>query len=223
MSPSGSPLDYLIVFGAGVLVSFSPCVYPLLPVSIGIIGARRDNLKFNGFLLSLVYVCGIAVSYSLLGLIVSLGGMFFGLISTHPATHIAVGLVFLLFGILMLLDLFNFSFSQPKIVRNKQGYFPTFLLGFSSGLVISPCISPVLGSILTYIAAKKNVFYGMSLLFTFAFGMGLILIVAGTFSNILTNLPKSGRWMVYFKRINALLLILAGLYFLYSGITNLLI
>jgi len=223
MNLSGNPLDYLLVFGAGILVSFSPCVYPLLPVSIGIIGTLKSASKLKGFLLSLIYVSGIALTYSILGLVASLTGIFFGQISTHPLTYIVVGLIFILFGITMLLDLFSFSFSGPRIVSNRRGYFAVFLLGVSSGFVASPCITPVLGSILAYIATKKSMFYGMSLLLVFAYGMGLILIIAGTFSSILVNLPKSGRWMVYVKRASSMLLILVGLYFIYSGITNILI
>jgi len=94
MNLLGNPLDYLLVFGAGALVSFSPCVYPLLPVSIGIIGAKSGS-KLKGFLSSLVYVSGIAITYSVLGLIASLTGMLFGKISTHPVTNIVVGLIFI--------------------------------------------------------------------------------------------------------------------------------
>jgi thiol:disulfide interchange protein DsbD len=215
----GNPFDYLIAFGAGVLVSFSPCVYPLLPVVIGVIGARSAK-RAGGFFLSLVYVSGIAVTYSVLGLVASLTGIFFGRITTHPATQILVGLIFVIFGILMLLDLFNYSFSGPKISNKNKGYFSVFLLGLSSGFIVSPCITPVLSSVLAYISTKKNIFYGVSLLMVFAYGMGLLLIIAGTFSNILTNLPQSGRWMVYAKKVSAVLLILAGGYFIYSGIAN---
>jgi len=121
----------------------------------------------------------------------------------------------------MLLDLFNIFHSGPRIINKRQGYFSTFVLGISSGLIVSPCISPVLGSILAFLSTKKNVFYGMSLLFVFAYGMGLILIIAGTSSSILANLPKADRWMVYAKRASSVLLILVGLYFSYNGITNL--
>lgn len=220
MNLSGSPFDYILVFCGGVLLSFTPCVYPLIPVSVGYITGRSGSSKIKSFLLSLVYVTGIALAYSILGLIASLTGMFFGKISVHPITLILVGTIIAIFGVMMWFDLFNLSWSNVKINSKKRGYISTFVLGISSGLVISPCLTPALGSILAYLAAKKNVFYGMSLLLTFAYGMGLVLILAGTFSGILANLPKSGKWLVYVKRISSLILVFMGSYFIYNGIRS---
>lgn len=201
-------------------MSLTPCVYPLIPVSVGYITAKSGSSKLKSFLLSLVYVSGIAVTYSILGLIASLTGMFFGKISVHPITQIAVGTIIIIFGIMMWFDLFSLFYSGVRVNSKRRGYLSTFILGLSSGLVISPCLTPALGSILAYLATKKNVFYGMSLLLTFAYGMGLILILAGTFSSILANLPKSGIWLVYIKRISSLILICIGLYFIYQGIRS---
>ncbi|MCX5701064.1 MAG: sulfite exporter TauE/SafE family protein [Candidatus Omnitrophica bacterium] len=220
MNLSGNPFDYVLVFCGGVLLSLTPCVYPLIPVSVGYITAKSGSSKLKSFLLSLVYVSGIAVTYSILGLIASLTGMFFGKISVHPITQIAVGTIIIIFGIMMWFDLFSLFYSGVRVNSKRRGYLSTFILGLSSGLVISPCLTPALGSILAYLATKKNVFYGMSLLLTFAYGMGLILILAGTFSSILANLPKSGIWLVYIKRISSLILICIGLYFIYQGIRS---
>ena len=87
----------------------------------------------------------------------------------------------------------------------------------------SPCLTPVLGSILVYLAATKNVFYGASLLFVFAYGMGFVLILAGTFSAVLTNLPRSGKWLAYVKKTCALLLLGMGLYFVFAGIKEIMV
>lgn len=218
MSLSGSPIDYIFAFGGGVLVSLTPCVYPLIPVTVFYISAKSGNSKIRGFILSLIFVTGLSITYSILGLIASLGGMFFGRISSHPLTQAAVGVIIVLFGLSMLLDLFNFSWQGPKVDTRRKGYFSTLLLGLSTGLVASPCLTPALASILAYLATKKNVIYGMSLLVAFAYGMGLVLILAGTFSSILVNLPKSGKWMVYIKRIGSSIVIILGLYFIYQGI-----
>ncbi|MFA5177438.1 MAG: cytochrome c biogenesis protein CcdA [Candidatus Omnitrophota bacterium] len=218
MNLSGSPIDYIFAFAGGVLVSLTPCVYALIPVTVFYISANSGKSKIRGFILSLIFVTGIAVTYSILGLLASLGGIFFGKISNHPVTLIAVGLIIILFAGLMWLDLFNLAWQGPQVKVKKKGYLATFLLGLSTGLVASPCLTPVLASILAYLAAKKNILYGMSLLMVFAYGMGIILILAGTFSSILINLPKSGRWMEYVKKIGALLLLGIGLYFIYSGI-----
>jgi peroxiredoxin len=87
--------------------------------------------------------------------------------------------------------------------------------------MISPCLTPALGSILAYLATKKNVVYGMSLLICFAYGMGFILLLASASSSILINLPKSGKWMMYIKRIVAIVLVAVGGYFAFSGIRQL--
>jgi len=221
MNLSGSPVDYVFAFFGGVLVSFTPCIYPLIPISVGYIGVKSGNSKLNGFLLSLTFVTGVAVTYSILGLIASSTGILFGRISTYPLTLIFVGAVIVLSAVLMWLDLFNLSWPGVKINSKKRDYLSVFLLGVSSGLVVSPCLTPVLGSILAYLATKKNIFYAMSLLIAFAYGMGLVLILAGTSSSVLLNLPKLGKWSVYAKRVVSLVFILMGLYFIYKGISGL--
>lgn len=220
---TGTPLDFLLAFFGGILLSFTPCVYPLIPVSAGYIGVKSGGSRVKGFFLSLVYVTGVAVTYSVLGLAASLTGGFFGALSIHPVTYILVGAVIFIFG----LSMFGaFVIPLPKIVKlpglKKGNYFSTFFLGLSSGLVISPCLTPVLGSILVYLAAKKNVIYGAGLLFTFAYGMGLVLILVGTFSTVLMSLPKSGKWLVYMQKIWALVLIILGAYFIFDGIRRIL-
>ncbi len=210
----GNFLDYIIVFGGGVLISFSPCAYPLLPVSIGYIGARSSDSKIKGFILSLVYVSGIAITYSVLGLIAALTGKLFGRIATHPISNLVVGIVFIIFG-LTLLELFNLSPPQISVKKSgRKGLLSVFVFGLISGLAIGPCVAPALGAILTYIASKGNVFYGASLLLVFAYGMGLLLIVAGTFSGFLLSLPKPGRWLILVKKIGGIILIVAGVFFL---------
>jgi len=222
MNLSGNHIDYLVAFFGGVLLSFTPCVYPLIPISAGFIGVRAAGSKIKGLVLSLIYVTGVAIIYSLLGLMASLTGKFLGAISTHPITYIFVGVIIIVFG-LSLFDKFNISL--PNIIKlptiKKGDYFSTFLLGLTSGLIISPCISPVLGAILVYLGTKKNLLYGMTLLLSFAYGMGLVLILSGTFSSILLGLPKSGKWLIFIKRVFAFLLIGMGIYFIFCGLRRL--
>ncbi len=220
MHLSGSPIDYIFAFTGGVLASLTPCIYPLIPVSVIYISNKSGSSKLKSLVLSFIYVSGIAITYSFLGLIASLGGILFGKISTHPVTLIVVGAIIILFGMSMLLDLFNLSWQSPKIGAGKKVYLSTLLLGVSSGLIASPCLTPVLASILAYLSTRRNIFYGMSLLMVFAYGMGLILILAGASSSILINLPKAGKSMVYVKRAGAVILILLGAYFIYQGITG---
>jgi len=218
MQLSGNPLDFLFAFLGGIAVSLTPCVYPLLPVSVGYIAGSAQGQKRKGFTLSLVYVTGMALAYSALGLLAALTGSFFGKITSNPLVYLCVGVVIVLFGISML-GLFGLNARFFKSPALKQGnYLSTFFLGLFSALAITPCLTPVLGAILAYLAAKQNILYGWLLLFCFSYGMGLIFIVVGTFGSLLTSLPKAGRWMLFIKNFCGWLIIAMGVYFIYTAI-----
>ncbi len=215
MIQGSNPLEIILAFGAGVLVSFSPCVYPLLPITIGYIGASSQKDKFHAFLLSLIYVLGLAITYSILAVFASLTGKIFGQISSSPISFFIIGNICIIFGLSMLgvfeLHMPNFFLNKIKGPKSK---FSVFLLGLTSGLIVGPCTAPVLGAILVYVATKQNLLYGVLLVFSFAYGMGSLLILAGTFSGVLVNMPKSGKWMYTIEKLGGILLILAGEYFL---------
>lgn len=218
MDPSISSLDYLKAFLGGVGVSFTPCVYPLLPITVGFIGASSAGSRLKGFFLSLAFVTGVAVTYSALGLLASLTGTFFGEFSSKPVTHIIVGVLMVLFSLSMF-DIFTMpSLHKSLPVFRKKNYFSAFILGMASGLIISPCLSPVLATILLFIATKKSVLYGTTLLLSFAYGLGAILILAGTFSSILLSFPKSGKWLTYVKKTGGVVILGMGLFFIISGL-----
>jgi len=219
MQLSGSPFDFLIAFFAGFLASLTPCVYPLIPVSAGYVVGNAQNSKVKGLFLSLFYVTGVAITYSFLGILAVLTGSFFGKFSSNPLVNLISGVIIFIFGLLMF-DLFNFNFNlNIRLPQGKRGgYFSAVLLGLVSGLMISPCLSPILGSILAYLATKKNMFYGCFLLLSFSYGMGLIFILIGTFGSGISGLPKSGKWMLVIKKICASIIILAGAYFIYTAI-----
>lgn len=219
MTLSGSLWDYLSVFTGGIVLSFTPCVYPLLPVTAGYIGIHARGSKLKGFFLSFVYVTGLAIVYCCLGVIASLTGKMFGRISAHPLTLAVVGVVFVIFG----LSMFNvFAVYFPTVIQfsriRRKGIFSVLLLGMVSGLVASPCVAPALGAILVYLASTRNILYGGSLLLVFAYGMGLTLILVGTFSTALLHLPKSGKWMLYVEKVCASVLICLGIYFIFTAI-----
>ncbi len=214
----GNPVDFLIAFFGGLLASFTPCVYPLIPISVGYIVGNAQNSKIKGLLLSLSYVTGIAVTYSFLGVLAVLTGSIFGKFSSNPVVNLIAGILIVIFGLSMF-DLFHFHLPLHfKLPTNKEGnYVFALLLGIVSGLMISPCLTPILGSILAYLSITKNIFYGGFLLFCFAYGMGLIFILIGTFGAELVNLPKPGKWMVRLKRIGALAVVLSGAYFIFAA------
>jgi thiol:disulfide interchange protein DsbD len=212
-----SLFTYLAVFLGGILASFTPCVYPLIPITISYIGARSVNRKTEAFIISLLYVLGMAFSYSCLGAAAVLGGRIFGEISRSPITYLFVGNIFLFLGLSML-DVFTLpipGFLKRQIpTAGKKGLFGSFLTGACAGLAIGPCTGPMLGALLMYVGSRQNFFLGVTLLFTFALGMGLILLIVGTFAGAAVSLPKSGRWMNVIKKAFGIILILCAEYFI---------
>ncbi len=215
-------LAFLAAYIGGVLVGFTPCTYPLIPITVGFIGAQGSPSKLRGLFLSLVYVSGLAVTYSLMGAIAVFSGRIFGQMQTTPWTYFIMANLCIFMGLAML-DVFNISLPVPqKLVRltggnKKKGVFSSFLIGATSGIIIGPCTAPVLAVLLGFVAMRGNLIMGMSLLFVFAFGMGTLLIIAGTFAGLIAALPHSGKWMTKINYIFGWLLIGAGEYFLYTA------
>jgi cytochrome c-type biogenesis protein len=215
-------LAFLAAYLGGIIISFTPCTYPLIPVTIGFIGARSSSSKLRGFLLSLFYVGGLAITYSILGGVAALSGKLFGQMQTTPWVYFIMANLCLIMGLSML-DVFTISLPIPQKLMNlsgntdKKGFFSSFLIGAVSGFVIGPCTAPVLAVLLGYVAIKTNLLLGMSLLFVFAFGMGTLLIILGTFAGVIAALPQSGNWMTKIKLISGLILIGAAEYFLYTA------
>ena len=214
---TGSALAYAAVFVGGVLIGFTPCVYPVLPITVGYIGGRSPGSKAKGFFLSLSYILGMAAMYAALGCFAALTGRVFGRTAASPLTNVVVGNVCILMA-LSLLDVFHVPvpafLSGASSGKRRGGAAGAFAIGMMSGLVVGPCTAPVLGSLLAYVGARGNVLFGASLLFVFAIGMGFLLLVVGTFTGLLACLPKSGRWTDTVKKGFGVLLILAGEYFL---------
>jgi cytochrome c-type biogenesis protein len=215
-------LAFLAAYLGGLVISFTPCTYPLIPVTVGFIGAQGSSSKLRGFFLSLFYVGGIAFTYSILGGVAALSGRIFGQMQTTPWTYFIMANLCLIMGLSML-DVFSLSLPVPQKFmkltgdKNKKGFLDSFLIGAVSGVVIGPCTAPALAVLLGYVAVKTNLLLGMSLLFVFAFGMGTLLIIVGTFAGVIATLPKSGKWMIKIKTVFGLILIGAAEYFLYTA------
>ena len=205
-----------MVFGAGVLVSFTPCVYPVMPLTASFIaGMNTTGTQWRGFFLSLLYVLGLAITYSALAIFASLSGKIFGQFQNNPFVFIGVANIFLFFSLVMfdVIQLPTLNFLNHK--KGKTGnIWAVILFGMASGLVVGPCTAPVLGALLVYVAARQNILHGASLLFVFAYGVGASLILVGTFTGLLSRLPKSGKWLARIKQICGLVLLIAAEYYL---------
>lgn len=213
---TGSVLAYAAVFVGGAFISFTPCVYPVLPITVGYIGGRSQGSRAKGFALSLSYVLGMAVTYAALGTAAAMTGSVFGQTAASPVANLAIGNICILMALSML-DVFHVPMpaflSGASAGKKRSGVLGAFAMGIASGFVVGPCTAPVLGALLVYVGARQNILFGASLLFVFALGMGILLLAAGTFSGVLANLPKSGRWTETVRKGFGLLLILAGEYF----------
>ncbi|MBU0635366.1 MAG: sulfite exporter TauE/SafE family protein [Candidatus Omnitrophica bacterium] len=210
-----SILTYLIAFFFGILVCATPCVYPVIPAMIGYFGGSKTTSKRDAFFNALTYVLGLSLVYSALGAFAALSGGLFGVLQNSIAVRIIVANIFILMGLFML-DVFSLpqvNFFQNMPIKNSSRT-SAFLMGGLSGLIIGPCTTPVIGSILAYVAARQNVFLGITLLFVYALGMGTPLLILGLFVGILKKLPKAGIWMVKIKKVFGLLLIAGAEYLL---------
>ena len=210
-------LAFLLVFAGGILTSLTPCVYPLIPITVSVFGANESAGLFKSFLLSIVYVLGIVVTYSILGVAVASTGAVFGQIMANPWVVGFISLILVSLG----LSMFGvFEIRLPYAVQNRlntvggTGFAGGFAMGTVAGVIAAPCTGPALAVVLTYIATTGSLFLGFWLMFTYAFGMGLLFIGIGTFSGLLSALPRSGGWMYILENIFGIAIITMALYFL---------
>lgn len=212
-------VTFLLVFVAGILTSFTPCIFPMIPITLSVLGHDAEkNSRLQNFIRSILYVHGIALTYSILGVIAALTGSLFGnLLANKFVLIFMVGL----FTLMAFAMWGAFDLQMPAFIRNKfgssranQGYVGAFVIGLFAGIVASPCVGPVLVSILSYVSTTRSVILGFSLLFTYAMGLGLIFIILGVFGQLLKKLPRSGPWMNFIKFVLGFLMVCTALYYL---------
>ncbi|MBU0650935.1 sulfite exporter TauE/SafE family protein [bacterium] len=213
----GSFFVFLVVFWAGFLTSLTPCLYPVIPLTVGYFSAQSADSRFKTFIMVLLYIFGISVVYTILGLIAAITGTFFGSISNHPYMYFAIANICIILAIWMMGD---FNIPLPSFMKSihinpkRKGYIGSFVVGCSSGLVLGACAAPVMAVILTYVASKQNILFGGSVLFVFALGKSILLLGIGMFAGLIKLLPKAGMWMSFVKKILALFLIGMGEWYL---------
>lgn len=206
-----------IAFLTGMLLSFSPCTYPMIPITVSVFAGQTRSVG-RGLALSAVYVVSMAVMYGLMGLVVSLVGGVFGAWLASPPVVIAIAIVLVIFS----LSMFGlYELQAPLAWRQKLGgkakrggVLSTIILGVVAALVISPCVGPFVAGILVYVAASGSPVIGFLVLFVFAIGLGTLYIIIGTFSSAISRLPGSGEWMESVKKFFGFVLLMMALYFL---------
>lgn len=207
----------LLVFALGLLMSLTPCIYPMIPITAGILQAQGSKSFWRNIAVSLAYTSGIATTFALLGLSAAYTGQLFGSIMSNPVVVLAmVALItYLALSMLGLYEMYIPSFMQPKHQNVKRGSLVSaFLFGAASGTFASPCLSPGLVLLLSIVTALKNALMGFVLLFTFGIGLSVPLLLVGSFSSSLNLMPRAGMWMVEIKKMLGIVMLAMSFYFL---------
>jgi thiol:disulfide interchange protein DsbD len=219
---SQSPVTAIpVLFAAGVLTSLTPCIYPMIPITAAIVGGSATGAppkRGRTVLLTFSYVIGLALVYSLLGLLAGLSGTLFGTVSANP--WLAFGMAnLLLVAALAMLDVIPVRLPASLAARSasvgeggRAG--GAFLMGAASGLVAAPCSAPVMAAVLTWVSRTKSAALGFTYLFVFSLGMCTLLVVVGLFSGSVSRLPRAGAWMLWVKRFFALAMVGVAEYYL---------
>lgn len=209
---------FLFVFIFGLLTSLTPCVYPMIPITIAILGREAHaRTRWKNFLVSLVYVSGICLTFSLLGVLAASSGALLGSFMASPWVQGTMCLVFFA----MSLSMFGlFEMEAPRFLRDGilshakfHGYIGALISGMLAGVVASPCVGPALVGVLTFVAQSKNLWLGFWLLFAYAFGLGMIFLLLGISTHVTRLLPKSGVWMNRVKIFLGMLMLGATFYY----------
>jgi cytochrome c-type biogenesis protein len=226
---SSSPAVALpLVFAGGVLTSLTPCIYPMIPITAAIIGGATiegggqrtegGGSRWRPLFLTLCYVVGLAAVYATLGLVAGLTGTLFGAVSTNPWLYFAMANLLVLAALAML-DVIPVRL--PAGLAHRAATAGTagrasgaFVMGAMSGLVAAPCGAPVMAAVLTWVTTTQSAALGFLYLFVFSLGMCALLVVVGLSSGTIARLPRAGMWMVWVKRLFALVMIGAAEYYL---------
>ena len=220
---SSSPLTALpILFIAGVLTSLAPCIYPMIPITAAIVGGSAvgdvPRARSRTALLTFAYVLGLALAYASLGLFAGLTGTLFGSVSTNPWLYFAMANL-LIIAALAMLDVIpvrvpSWLLTRASAAGQGGSLYGVFVMGAASGLVAAPCSAPVMAAVLTWVTATKSGVLGFIYLFVFSLGMCTLLVLVGLFSGTLARLPRAGAWMVWIKRLFALIMLGVAEYYL---------
>ena len=206
----GLLLTLLVVFLGGLALNLTPCVYPMIAITVSYFGGQSRTVG-AAFRQSLVYFFGVTLTYSVLGVVAALTGGLFGALLQN--SWVLVGIAALLAALaLSMFGLYEIQPPQFLLQRAaglsaRAGYLGVFFLGATVGVIAAPCLAPVLVALLAYVGQRGDPWVGWWLFFVLACGLGLPYVVLGTFSGLLTRLPKSGMWMVWVKRVFGVVLI----------------
>ena len=213
-----------LVFLGGILMSATPCIYPMIPITLAVIGAQTQEKGVGkGFILALTYGLGLAIVYGVIGVVSAT--VFSGItaflqspVVLVPIAALMVAMAFAMFG--------AFELEAPAFLRNRlqgagggsAGIVGAFVAGMVAGLVASPCVGPFLAALLVWVGTTGSVMLGFWSLFIFGLGLSALLVAVGTFPSLMSSMPQSGGWMEQVKRGMGLLLLYMAFFFVRPGL-----
>ncbi len=212
----GFLLTILTIFGAGLALNLTPCVYPLIPITISYFGGQAGGKKGSILAHAILYVLGMSLTYSVLGVFAALSGNILGAWLQNPVVLIFIALVMVVLAMSMfgLYEIRVPSGLATFAGRSKGGYAGTVFMGLTVGIVAAPCIGPFVLALLTYVGERGDPFMGFWMFFVLSLGLGAPFIVLALFSGSLNKMPRSGSWMIWVRKIFGFILIGVALYFL---------
>ena len=228
----------IFAYFGGILSSLTPCIYPMIPITVSVVGGAGPlKRSWNEVLLrGFAYVSGMTVVYAFLGVLAGLTGKVFGSFTNTTGWYLGLSVIMTIAALVML-DVIPFdpqiwwerakrkfqnrngNSGPPKndFIEKEMTVLSAFILGASSGFIAAPCTTPVLTSILAFIAKTQSVGLGFALMFSFSLGLGTLLLVIATFAGALQLLPKSGQWMKTIKTTSGLILLVFAEYLVYRA------
>ena len=216
LESQGLIIGLLLVFLGGLALNLTPCVYPLIPITVGYFGGQSEGSTTKLFFMGILFILGLAVTYSAIGVITSLTGAIFGALLQNPIVILIVVAIMLALS----LSMFGvYEFKLPDSLVNKAGgakagLFGAFFMGLTMGIVAAPCIGPFVLGLVTYVATKQDPLFGFLLFFVLAVGLGTPYLFLAVFSGKIKKLPRAGEWMDAVKHIFGFILVGIALYFL---------
>ena len=216
LESNGLIIGLFFVFLGGLALNLTPCVYPLIPITVGYFGGQSEGSTTKLFFMGILFILGLAVTYSAIGVVTSLTGAVFGALLQNPIVILSVVAILLILS----LSMFGvYEFKLPDKLVNKAGgakggYYGAFFMGLTMGIVAAPCIGPFVLGLVTYVATKQDPFFGFLLFFVLAVGLGTPYLFLAIFSGKIKSLPRAGEWMDAVKHIFGFILVGMALYFL---------
>jgi len=216
LESQGLIIGLLLVFLGGLALNLTPCVYPLIPITVGYFGGQSEGSTTKLFFMGILFILGLAVTYSAIGVITSLTGAIFGALLQNPIVILIVVAIMLALSLSMF-GVYEFKLPDSLVAKAgaaKAGLYGAFFMGLTMGIVAAPCIGPFVLGLVTYVATKQDPLFGFLLFFVLAVGLGTPYLFLAVFSGKIKKLPRAGEWMDAVKHIFGFILVGMALYFL---------